>query len=137
LITGGETLIDRRSRLLQHMRKMLWAARMPTYVKQRIEAALPEMLQDITVIERFAAVMSPAQQQAFIEQFSGAGVLRMSNNGDKDRIVLWNPNRHPGLPLCPGYDHRLVGSGRSVGARYRPAVAGDCACRTLRHARRL
>jgi hypothetical protein len=97
LITDGETLIDRRSRLLQHVRKMLWAARMPTYVKQRIEAAVADLQQDITIIEKFCAVMTAAQLRAFIEQISGAGVMRLSGCGDKDRIILWNPRQLPGF----------------------------------------
>jgi alpha-glucosidase (family GH31 glycosyl hydrolase) len=101
LITDGETLIDRRSRILQHIRKMLWAARMPTYIKQRVEAALPEMQRDITTLEQFSAVMSQAQLQAFAEQLSGAGVIRLTGSGDKDRIILWNPNR------CPGFRYSL------------------------------
>jgi alpha-glucosidase (family GH31 glycosyl hydrolase) len=107
LITDGETLIDRRARLLHHVRKMLWAARMPTYIKQRIEAAVPELEQDITTIEQFAAVMTAAQLRAFIEQITGAGVMRLSGCGDKDRIILWNPRQLPdfryGLGITIGW----------------------------------
>jgi hypothetical protein len=122
LITDGETLIDRRSRMLQHVRRMLWAARMPTYVKQRIEAALPEMLQDVTTIEKFAAVMTPAQLQAFIEQISGAGVMRMSNNGDKDRIILWNPDQHPGFRYALSMTTGWWGQGEELVRDTVPAV---------------
>jgi alpha-glucosidase (family GH31 glycosyl hydrolase) len=122
LVTDCETLIDRRSRMLQQVRKMLWAAKMPTYVKQRIEAAVPEMLQDITTIEKFAAVMTPAQLQAFIEQLSGAGVMRMSNNSDKDRIVLWNPNQHPGFRYALSMTTGWWGQGEELARDVVPAA---------------
>ncbi|HSV85589.1 MAG TPA: TIM-barrel domain-containing protein [Levilinea sp.] len=114
LIAGGDTLIDRRSRMLQHMRKLLWAARMPTYIKQRIEAALPDMQRDICAIEQFAAVMTPAQLRAFIEQITGAGVIRLSGSGDKDRIILWNPNRCSGFRYALGITTGWWGQGEDL-----------------------
>lgn len=114
LIARGDTLIDRHSRTLQHLRKLLWAARMPTYVKQRIEAALPDMQRDIGAIEQFAAVMTPAQLHAFIELLSGAGVMRLSGSGDKDRIILWNPNRHPHFRYALGITTGWWGQGEDL-----------------------
>jgi alpha-glucosidase (family GH31 glycosyl hydrolase) len=114
VITDGETLIDRRSRLLQHVRKLLWAARMPTYVKQRIEAALPALQKDITLLEQFAPVMTEAQIQAFVEQITGAGVMRFSGSGDRDRIILWNPREYPDFRYALGLTVGWWGEGENV-----------------------
>jgi hypothetical protein len=90
IAAGEESLASRSDWRMAQFRKLLWHGRIPTFVKSRIDASLPELLEDVCILEKFAAALTEAQIQALAETICGVGAHRMANNSDQDRILLWN-----------------------------------------------
>ncbi len=95
LSTSAESLMAAPLSVEERVRRLLRSFRAPTFVKSRIDAALPELRQDITAIRRFDQVLTPSQVQALVEVIAGVGALRMTANSNTDRVVLWNNRRDP------------------------------------------
>ncbi len=95
LATQAESLMAAPLSVEEKVRRLLWSFRAPTFVKSRIDKALPQLMEDITAVSRFDMVLTRSQVQALIETIAGAGAVRMATNSNTDQIVLWNNRRDP------------------------------------------
>ncbi len=93
LSTSAETLMATPLSVEEKVRRLLGSFRAPTFVKSRIDAALPQLLEDVSTIRRFNLALTRSQVQALVETIAGVGVLHQACSSSTERILMWNNHR--------------------------------------------
>ncbi|MCB9430565.1 MAG: SCP2 sterol-binding domain-containing protein [Ardenticatenaceae bacterium] len=91
LTTDQPTLLANRDYRQEMLQQMLWAFRLDSWQKQRLNNQLPDLLQNPALLASYELALTPAQMQAVAEVVTGAGVLsaRQRDTG-RPFTILWN-----------------------------------------------
>ena len=86
---GG--LMRRGDHRLQTLERMLDAFRLQTSARMGIAAQLPEIVDDLSLLVRYAVTLQESHLRALLETILDAGVERNDHSGE-EKIVFWNNN---------------------------------------------
>jgi alpha-glucosidase (family GH31 glycosyl hydrolase) len=91
-VQSGRLIADRDHRL-PALRKLLWAARLNTWVKRAIAQESEQILSEPDRLGRYQLAYSSELAQTLAEIVTGAGLHHTTDPGGMgERIVLWNNN---------------------------------------------
>ncbi|MEJ2598505.1 MAG: glycoside hydrolase family 31 protein, partial [Anaerolineales bacterium] len=77
-------------------RELIKAFRLQTVTKSVLNTQMEEFIAHPERLGSLRVSLTDTQVQALLEATCGFGFTRLTQDG-KDRIVLWNPDRHPGF----------------------------------------
>ena len=102
----GATLLSRRTRVDERVRKLLRAFRLNTNAKAAIERDLPEIRESIECLGRYLVHLSSEQLRALVETIAEAGAHQVPQGLQRGAVVLWNrqalPSMHYALSIHRG-----------------------------------